>query len=102
MAPRFSTETNPAAPGSQGVETMGKPRAGGLLFSVSSVTSCFIVPAFHRHPHEIPGNFSRRFPLYGVEAGGLSTNMKAHSMHFTGANGEGTSVSSVSSRSAER
>src|ERR1035441_7095435 len=39
----------------------------------------------------------RRFPLYGVEAGGLSTNMKAHSMHFTGANGEGTSVSSVSS-----
>ena len=70
MAPRSSTEANPAAPGSQGVETMGKPRAGGLFFSVSSVTSCFIAPALHP-PREIPRNLFRRFPLCGVEAGSL-------------------------------
>lgn len=42
-----------------------------------------------------------RFPLYGVEAGGLDTNMKAHRVSFTGANGAnganeaGVSVTSV-------
>src|ERR1035441_9908234 len=50
MAPRSSTEANLAAPGSHGVETMGKPRVGGLLLSVPSVTSCFIPPALPPPP----------------------------------------------------
>jgi len=52
-----------------------KARAGGLLCSVSSATSCLIAPTtpslHYSIPHEIPRNLSRRFPLYGVEASGL-------------------------------
>ena len=73
------------------------PRPGGCFLRFL----CYLL--FHRPstpppPHEIPGNLSRRFPLYGVEAGGPSTNTKAHTMHFTGANGEGISVSSCSTQ----
>jgi len=45
----------------------------------------------------IPCNLFICFPLYGVEASGLSTNMKAHTMHFTGVNGEAVSVCSLTS-----
>jgi hypothetical protein len=61
-------------------------------------------PQYSTTPHEIPRNLARHFPLYGVEADGLSTNTTAHTMHFTGANGangEVISVSSVSSCSTQ-
>src|ERR1035441_2286720 len=49
-----------------------KARAGGLLCSVPSATSCLSAPPLqYSIPHKIPCNLSRRFPLYGVEAGGL-------------------------------
>src|ERR1035441_10790584 len=54
-----------------------KARAGGLLCSDSSGTHASspqhsTSPLLHYSiPHKIPCNLSRRFPLYGVEAGGL-------------------------------
>ena len=50
------------------------------------------------HFCKIPCNLLPCFPLYGVESGGLSTNMKAHTMHSTGANGEGISVAPANKR----
>jgi hypothetical protein len=69
----------------------------------------------HSTLHEIPYNLARRFPLYGVEADGFpakaaqrkepnaDTDKRTSEMqiHFTGANGEGITVTSVPSCSKE-